>query len=461
MATGSIAPVPGSHNRRPVHRSMLLALGIWSAATLAPLPAPAEAKDRPAARDQMGEQAVRTEIGDRAGSDFREFYAARGNRPLWLNASGRPTPAVDVLRDRFDTVRFDGIKRGKLKAGDLDKLLERAASGKAEDVAKAELALSRSFVAYVKATRSARRASMIYESAALTPGTPTAGATLQAAASARSLSSYVGKMGWMHPLYAPLRDALADNRLSESQRRDIAANLARLRSIPANPADRYVLIDAASARLWMYEKGRPVDTMRVVVGKPDQQTPSMAGFIRYAIVNPYWNVPEDLARDRIAPNVLDKGFGYLQSGGYQVLSDWGENPRRVDPALIDWRAVAAGRQSLRVRQLPGGSNFMGDVKFMFPNAQGIYLHDTPDKDLLRRENRQFSSGCVRLEDARRLGRWLLKKPLPKLRDPEQRVNLPELVPVYITYLTAMPENGRIAFRDDVYARGGQKRSNSR
>jgi murein L,D-transpeptidase YcbB/YkuD len=96
---------------------------------------------------------------------------------------------------------------------------------------------------------------------------------------------------------------------------------------------------------------------------------------------------------------------------------------------------------------------MGVVKFMFPNPQGIYLHDTPDKDLLTKAARQFSSGCVRLEDAPRLGRWLMNGPLPRRgRKPEQRIELPEVVPVYITYLTAMPEDGHIAFHNDVYAR---------
>ena len=108
----------------------------------------------------------------------------------------------------------------------------------------------------------------------------------------------------------------------------------------------------------------------------------------------------------------------------------------------------------RVRQLPGKANFMGKVKYMFPNELGIYLHDTPDKHLLKENARQLSSGCVRLEDANRLGRWLLNKPLPsKVSKPEQRIELPEVVPVYITYLTATPTaNGNIAFRDDVYGR---------
>lgn len=110
---------------------------------------------------------------------------------------------------------------------------------------------------------------------------------------------------------------------------------------------------------------------------------------------------------------------------------------------------------MRARQLPGPGNFMGAVKFMFPNDQGIYLHDTPERALLSQAERYFSNGCVRLEAAARFGRWLLGKPLPRSRTPEKRVELPEPVPIYITYLTAAPDGAAIRFRPDVYGRDRQ------
>ena len=228
-----------------------------------------------------------------------------------------------------------------------------------------------------------------------------------------------------------------------------------MRAIPAIPVGRHILVDAASATLWMYEDGKVVDSMKVVVGKPELQTPMMAGFIRYAILNPYWQVPDDLVKNTISANVLDRGVGYLRTGGYQVLADWRPDAPLVDPATVDWHAVHEGRAKVHVRQLPGGDNFMGKVKFEFPNAQGIYLHDTPDKQLLRLDERQLSSGCVRLEDAGRMHRWLMGEALPsRVREAEKVVPLPEMVPIYITYLTAIPDGGQIAFRDDPYGRDG-------
>ncbi len=232
----------------------------------------------------------------------------------------------------------------------------------------------------------------------------------------------------------------------------IALNLERLRLLPS-PWVRHVVVDAASARLWYFGKGQQDGTMKVVVGAKESQTPMMAGMIRYATVNPYWNIPYDLVQRKLAPRILDGAS--LTKLRYEALSDWSANPRPLDPGTIDWQAVADGRTELRVRQLPGGNNAMGKVKFMFPNDLGIYLHDTPARDLLAKPARQFSNGCVRLEDAARLGRWFFGKPLrAESGKPEQHVPLPQPVPVYLTYLTAMPSAGGVQFLPDVYGRDG-------
>ncbi len=398
---------------------------------------------------------LREEITRQASSDLKPFYATRGYRPLWIDSRGRLLPAALLLLEQIETARLDGLKSGKFKPGKLEKALRRAESGEIDELAKAELALSKSFAAYVKAMRGTPRAAMSYESQALAPVVPTTGAALTSAAAAGSLDSHVAAMGWMHPFYAPLRRALTQRNYGEAQRRTIWLNLDRVRALPAFAGGRYVLIDAASARLWMYESGREAGSMKVVVGKRETQTPMMAGFMRYAVVNPYWNLPDDMMPSRVTHHVLREGPGFLAAKGFQILPDWDEGSAALDPRKVDWQAVARGTQTVRARQLPGPENFMGKVKFMFPNPQGIYLHDTPNRDLLAKEARQFSNGCVRLEDAQRLGRWLTGKPLPrKLRAPEQRIDLPEVVPVYITYLTALPQNGAIVFRPDVYGRDG-------
>ena len=204
-------------------------------------------------------------------------------------------------------------------------------------------------------------------------------------------------------------------------------------SIPAR--GRYVLVDAASARLFMMEDGQVVDSMRVIVGKPEAATPVLRSTLYYATLNPYWNVPPELARTIIAPKVLKDGIGYLRDKGYQVVSAFNRNPRLLDPESVDWAAVAAGRATVHVRQLPGPANSMGQMKFGFENDSGIYLHDTPRKELFSEAQRNLSNGCVRLEDAPRFARWLLgREPGAPADTPEQHVALPRPVPIMIAYL---------------------------
>jgi murein L,D-transpeptidase YcbB/YkuD len=234
----------------------------------------------------------------------------------------------------------------------------------------------------------------------------------------------------------------------------LRASLERARLLPSE--GRFVMVDIASQQLMMIEDGRVVDRMKVVVGKPEMKTPLMAGTLRQVTFNPYWNVPVDLAATNIAANVLKNGIGWLRSRDYEVLSGWEADAKVIDPATVDWQAVADGRVEARVRQRPGRGNSMGAMKFEFPNDKGIYLHDTPDRQLFAEAERTFSSGCVRLEDAARLGRWLLgREPVASSDRPEYEVALPAPVPVFLTYLTVRPEtDGRIAYAPDVYGLDG-------
>jgi L,D-transpeptidase YcbB len=204
--------------------------------------------------------------------------------------------------------------------------------------------------------------------------------------------------------------------------------------IPAR--GRYVLVDAASARLFMIEDGRVRDSMRVIVGKPTAATPALKSVLYYATLNPYWNVPPDLALKIVAPHVLKEGNAYLRERGYEVVSSFG-NPQLLSPDSVDWGKVAAGEAKVKIRQRPGPANSMGQMKFYLADDDGIYLHDTPKKELFAQADRNLSNGCVRLEDAPRFARWLLgKDPLPGSAAPEQHVEIPGAVPITIAYLDA-------------------------
>ncbi|RYD68832.1 MAG: hypothetical protein EOP84_29615, partial [Verrucomicrobiaceae bacterium] len=314
-----------------------------------------------------------------AGGEIYTFYAGRDYRPLWFNDQSELTPAAKLLISLLESSDIDAVSSDALNVPSLISAVDQAlASKRSVERTRAELLLSRTFVAYVQALRGSSGGSMIYEHDRLRPKPVSAFYLLNDFARAASQQDYVAEMKWMHPLYAPIRRSfIAQGSLDLRTRKAVVANLARLRAIPGK--QRHVLVDVASARLWMYEDDRVVDTMRVVVGKPSTPTPLMAGYIRYAIHNPYWNVPPEMVSKNIASNVLSRGTTYLKAAGYQILSDWSDNPSLLDPKSIDWIAASRGKLDLRVRQLPGAANSMGEVKFEFPNPQGIYLHDTPEQ----------------------------------------------------------------------------------
>jgi murein L,D-transpeptidase YcbB/YkuD len=204
--------------------------------------------------------------------------------------------------------------------------------------------------------------------------------------------------------------------------------------IPAR--GRYVLVDAASARLYMIEDGRVRDSMKVIVGKPETPTPALKSVINYETLNPYWHVTADLAKTLIAPRVLQEGDAYLTTRGYEIVSAWAPDAQVLSPDSVDWKAVAAGQAQVYVRQRPGPANSLGHFKFDLPDGDGIYLHDTPKKELFAQDQRNLSHGCVRLEDAQRLARWLLGNDPPAASVPEQHIALPRPVPITISYLDA-------------------------
>jgi murein L,D-transpeptidase YcbB/YkuD len=230
-------------------------------------------------------------------------------------------------------------------------------------------------------------------------------------------------------------------------------NMERARRLPApGELKRHIVVDAGAARIFMYEDAALVDSMKAVVGSKETETPMMAALIRYAIANPFWNVPTKLNETILAPAVLREGIGYLSERKYEVY-DWDAGDRRMDPADVDWQAVRDGKYLLRIRRGPGPGNSMGDIKFMMPNDLGIYLHDTHDKTVFNRSDRWISNGCVRVEDARRLATWLFGT-YPEGADPdvEERTALADPVPVFLSYFTAEVTGDGVVFRDDRYGR---------
>ncbi len=243
------------------------------------------------------------------------------------------------------------------------------------------------------------------------------------------------------------------NRGADYYTRRIAINMERAHRLPPRGRfSRYILVDSGAAEAYLFENDRVADAMRVVVGDPDTKTPMMAVVMEDAKANPYWNVPPELIRSLTAKRIQQQGLSYLKNYHYEVLSDWSGNGHPVDPETVNWKAIASGKKkpTVLVRQLPGPWNSMGEMKFEMPNDYGIYLHDTPHKELFQHDDRWVSNGCVRLADYKRFASWVFGSVPRASTSREQTFPLRDPVPVYLSYFTVTPRGNGVVFRPDRY-----------
>jgi murein L,D-transpeptidase YcbB/YkuD len=351
-----------------------------------------------------------------------DFYNAHPGRRIWVE-KGKLTQRGRSLVQLLSQARADGL--------DPNDYLDGPAN---------EKRLSSALVRYVHDLGTPPAAEPIYYiDASLRPPMPCPARMLDEVARADDLAQYLGKFEEPNSLAAALRAKLSSSKATDSSA--ISRDLALARSI-GHPR-RFVLVDTSSQRLWMFDEAGPAGTMKVVVGKSGMETPPMAGLIRFAVVNPYWDIPPDIVRNEVAPRVEAAGADYLATRDYEAVTSYDSSSMPLEASAIDWAAVRKGTQKVGVRQLPGPGNMMGRVMFMFPNRFGIYLHDTPGQWIFSRNDRRLSHGCVRLEHADLLYRWLFRRPLASeaTLEPQTHEDLGRPVPVYILHFSSGTADG--------------------
>jgi murein L,D-transpeptidase YcbB/YkuD len=247
----------------------------------------------------------------------------------------------------------------------------------------------------------------------------------------------------------------------EERLRSILSSMERWRWMPRKLDGRYLIVNIPAFELTLYEGDRQIWRTRVIVGRKARPTPSIESTISQLKVNPKWHVPDKIAVKDLVPKQL-RNPRFLEQSGYQVLlRSSGES---IDPRDIDWGYYRHARDfPYLIRQNAGERNALGRLKFEMPSKYAIYLHDTSSKNLFGREQRVFSSGCVRVQSPYELAGMLLDKSEPEngrwkvLKEIDtgetKYLRLPEKVPVYLTYFTAwVDEQGQAHFRQDVYGR---------
>jgi murein L,D-transpeptidase YcbB/YkuD len=241
--------------------------------------------------------------------------------------------------------------------------------------------------------------------------------------------------------------------------RQLELALERLRWLPDFAGQDVVVVDIPAFLLWAFEAGKGlVLTMRVVVGKAvGHETPVFLGEMERVTFRPYWNVPPSIARKELLPK-LRGDAGYLAREDMEVVATGGSGGTTFPLTLENLALLEKGR--LRMRQRPGPRNALGRVVFSFPNADNIYMHDTPARELFARSRRDFSHGCIRIEDPLGLARWVLRDQPAWTEERIENaldlarptgVSLTRPVPVLIFYATAyVDREGRARFFEDIY-----------
>jgi L,D-transpeptidase YcbB len=360
------------------------------------------------------------------------FYALGAFKPLWVEKDGW-SPAGRAVIDRLGKAEEDGLAKADYPVPALD----TKAGDPTNALADAELKLSTAAVIYARDARGAR-VEPARLSRLITPKLelPTGDAVLTRLASATDAGAALASFNPPHAGYRALKTKLAELRKSQPTSRlegDILANMERWRWLPEEMGKRHVWVNVPEYKLRLMRDGRPIHEARVIVGKPETPTPIFSDEMEHAIVNPSWYVP---------PSIFYKEFGgsaaYAASRGYKV--------------------VYTRDGGVSVRQPPGERNALGFVKFMFPNQHAVYLHDTPNRSLFNAQKRAFSHGCVRLDQPFRFGEFVLGSEWNEVRlrsligRGERRINLPERIPVHITYFTLMAnEKGELHQIADLYA----------
>ncbi|QKF82315.1 L,D-transpeptidase family protein [Halarcobacter ebronensis] len=252
----------------------------------------------------------------------------------------------------------------------------------------------------------------------------------------------------------------------EEKIKKMRINLERMRWLPRNLGDKYILVNIPDFTMKMYSNKEKILDMPIIVGGSKHPTPIFSHRMSQIVLNPYWRIPQGIVKDEIIPNLI-KNPNYLEEEDIKIHENWDHDSIEYDTKEFDWNIflnnnLIGNEESAPMRfiQIPGDKNPLGKMKFLFPNQYSVYLHDTPFKNLFENSNRALSHGCIRLSNPKDLLKTILSQnskisyeeadEILKNRD-RVEFELDKKIPVHIVYLTSwIDEEGELQFRNDVY-----------
>ena len=245
------------------------------------------------------------------------------------------------------------------------------------------------------------------------------------------------------------------NRSNAERIQQIQINLERWRWMPETMGEHFVAVDIPGFRYEVIKDGEIVLSARTVVGREGRKTPVFMSPMSYIVFSPYWHVPRSMAVNDFLPRLKRNPYA-LTGSKIRIF----RNGQEIDPGTVDWSQYSRNNFPFQLRQDPGDYNSLGRVKFMFPNEHAIYLHDTPSKSLFNRTSRDFSSGCVRIENPEELAEYFLgeagwnqskiKSAFRQSKESHVGLAKDKKIPVYTLYMTTRVKGDSISFRADIY-----------
>jgi murein L,D-transpeptidase YcbB/YkuD len=393
----------------------------------------------------------------------QEFYESREHRPAWVDGD-QTTPQWKDLVQQLKYSEAHGLEPARYGVEEFEQRRQEAQTKlhgtrfPVETVPELDAKMTYAYLRYAADLLGwTRRARDVHRNWLTEAKKEDLAARLSHAIANERVRDSLEELAPTHPQYRGLQAALAAEKTHPTgNAAKITMNMERWRWAPRELGDRYVLINVPAYVMQVNESDKPVLSMRVIVGQPDNQTPLFSDEMTYIVFSPYWNIPPEILREETLPRVA-RDPSFLDRNNIEVVGTGGT---LIDPLSIDWSDEFAS-EGVRFRQRPGADNALGLVKFIFPNNFNVYLHDTPTDKLFFKEQRAFSHGCIRVEQPVELARYVLRdqpdwtegriQQAMQARQ-ERTVRLKAPIPVHIGYWTAWVEaDGKsVTYTDDPY-----------